>query len=253
MKRRTSPPRLPPNWRTANKILPRLLLKLSGEALGGESGQGIAPEVLSHFCRQIRGAVDAGIELGVVLGGGNLFRGAQLSAAGMDRVVGDRMGMLATIMNALALGDFLTREGIANKVYSATGIPGIVPVYERDQALAAMVAGNVVIVSGGTGNPLFTTDTAACLRGIELRCDAVLKATNVDGIYSADPKKDSTASRFSRVTFDEVLEQKLGVMDLTAMVLCRENAMPIVVFDVQNDGALVAISRGADIGTRVES
>ena len=232
--------------------MPRLLLKLSGEALGGDSGQGIDPAVLEHFCRQIQGAVDAGIELVVVLGGGNLFRGAALSAAGMDRVVGDRMGMLATVMNALALGDFLTRQGIANQVYSATGIPSIVPTYERDQALGAIAQGTVVILSGGTGNPLFTTDTAACLRGIELGADAVLKATNVDGVYSADPKKDPSATRYTRVTFDQVLEQQLGVMDLTAMVMCRDHGMPIVVFDVQKDGALLAISEGADIGTRVE-
>ena len=221
--------------------------------MGGDAGQGIDPAVLGHFCREIKGAVNAGIELGVVLGGGNLFRGAALSEAGMDRVVGDRMGMLATIMNALALGDFLSREGIANQVFTATGIPGIAPAYERDQALSAMKQGKVLILSGGTGNPLFTTDTAACLRGIELRTDAVLKATNVDGVYSADPKKDPSATRFSRITFDQVLQQQLGVMDLTAMVLCRENQMPIVVFDVNAEGALVAISQGADIGTRVEN
>ena len=231
----------------------RLLLKLSGESLGGTTGQGIEPDVLGHFCREIRIAVDAGIELGVVLGGGNLFRGAALSQAGMDRVVGDRMGMLATIMNALALGDFLTRAGIANNVFSASGIPGITPAYERDLALTAMSQGRVVILSGGTGNPFFTTDTAACLRGIELSTDAVLKATNVDGVYSADPKKDPNATRYSQVTFDQVLEQQLGVMDLTAMVLCRENAMPVVVFDVNAEGALVAISRGEDVGTRVEN
>ena len=231
----------------------RLLLKLSGESLGGTTGQGIEPDVLGHFCREIRIAVDAGIELGVVLGGGNLFRGAALSQAGMDRVVGDRMGMLATIMNALALGDFLTRAGIANNVFSASGIPGITPAYERDLALTAMSQGRVVILSGGTGNSLFTTDTAACLRGIELSTDAVLKATNVDGVYSADPKKDPNATRYSQITFDQVLEQQLSVMDLTAMVLCRENAMPVVVFDVNAEGALVAISRGENVGTRVEN
>ena len=231
----------------------RLLLKLSGESLGGTTGQGIEPDVLSRFCREIRIAVDAGIELGVVLGGGSLFRGAALSQAGMDRVVGDRMGMLATIMNALALGDFLTRAGIANNVFSASGIPGITPAYERDLALTAMSQGRVVILSGGTGNPFFTTDTAACLRGIELSTDAVLKATNVDGVYSADPKKDPNATRYSQITFDQVLEQQLSVMDLTAMVLCRENAMPVVVFDVNAEGALVAISRGENVGTRVEN
>jgi len=233
--------------------LPRLLLKLSGEALGGESGQGIDPVVLGHFCEQIKQAVTAGIELGVVLGGGNLFRGAALSQAGIDRVVGDRMGMLATIMNALALGDFLTREGIANQVYAATGIPGVAPTYERDQALENLKQGQVVILSGGTGNPLFTTDTAACLRGIELKADAVLKATNVDGVYSADPKVDPQARRYSTISFDDVLTKQLGVMDLTAMVLCRDHHMPVVVFDVSADGALVAISQGADIGTRILS
>jgi uridylate kinase len=221
--------------------------------LGGESGQGIDPVVLGHFCEQIKQAVTAGIELGVVLGGGNLFRGAALSQAGMDRVVGDRMGMLATIMNALALGDFLTREGIANQVYAATGIPGVAPTYERDQALENLKQGQVVILSGGTGNPLFTTDTAACLRGIELKADAVLKATNVDGVYSADPKVDPQARRYSRISFDDVLTKQLGVMDLTAMVLCRDHQMPVVVFDVSADGALVAISQGADIGTRILS
>ena len=233
--------------------MPRLLLKLSGEALGGESGQGIDPVVLGHFCEQIKQAVTEGIELGVVLGGGNLFRGAALSQAGMDRVVGDRMGMLATIMNALALGDFLTREGIANQVYAATGIPGVAPTYERDQALENLKQGQVVILSGGTGNPLFTTDTAACLRGIELKADAVLKATNVDGVYSADPKVDPQARRYSTISFDDVLTKQLGVMDLTAMVLCRDHQMPVVVFDVSADGALVAISQGADIGTRILS
>lgn len=231
--------------------MPRLLLKLSGEALGGESGQGIEPAILDHFCRQIKHAIESGIELGVVLGGGNLFRGAALAEAGMDRVVGDRMGMLATVMNALALGDFLTRQGIGNQVYTATGIPGVAPAYERDQALADLKQGKVAILSGGTGNPLFTTDTAACLRGIELQADAVLKATNVDGVYSADPKLDPQAQRYRTISFDDVLAKQLAVMDLTAIVLCRDHQMPIVVFDVGADGALVAISEGADVGTRV--
>lgn len=231
--------------------MPRLLLKLSGEALGGESGQGIEPLILDHFCRQIKHAIESGIELGVVLGGGNLFRGAALAEAGMDRVVGDRMGMLATVMNALALGDFLTRQGIGNQVYTATGIPGVAPAYERDQALADLKQGKVAILSGGTGNPLFTTDTAACLRGIELQADAVLKATNVDGVYSADPKLDPQAQRYRTISFDDVLAKQLAVMDLTAIVLCRDHQMPIVVFDVGADGALVAISEGADVGTRV--
>ncbi len=231
--------------------MPRLLLKLSGEALGGESGQGIEPAILDHFCHQIKHAIESGIELGVVLGGGNLFRGAALAEAGMDRVVGDRMGMLATVMNALALGDFLTRQGIGNQVYTATGIPGVAPAYERDQALADLKQGKVAILSGGTGNPLFTTDTAACLRGIELQADAVLKATNVDGVYSADPKLDPQAQRYRTISFDDVLAKQLAVMDLTAIVLCRDHQMPIVVFDVGADGALVAISEGADVGTRV--
>lgn len=231
--------------------MPRLLLKLSGEALGGESGQGIEPAILDHFCRQIKHAIESGIELGVVLGGGNLFRGAALAEAGMDRVVGDRMGMLATVMNALALGDFLTRQGIGNQVYTATGIPGVAPAYERDQALADLKQGKVAILSGGTGNPLFTTDTAACLRGIELQADAVLKATNVDGVYSADPKLDPQAQRYRTISFDDVLAKQLAVMDLTAIVLCRDHQMPIVVFEVGADGALVAISEGADVGTRV--
>ena len=233
--------------------MPRLLLKLSGEALGGESGQGIEPAILDHFCRQIKHAIESGIELGVVLGGGNLFRGAALAEAGMDRVVGDRMGMLATVMNALALGDFLTRQGIGNQVYTATGIPGVAPAYERDQALADLKQGKVAILSGGTGNPLFTTDTAACLRGIELQADAVLKATSVDGVYSADPKLDPQAQRYRTISFDDVLAKQLAVMDLTAIVLCRDHQMPIVVFDVSADGALVAISEGADVGTRVAS
>ena len=170
--------------------LPAFLLKLSGEALGGEAGVGIEPEILKHYCDEIEAAHREGIKLAVVLGGGNLFRGAHLAAAGMDRVIGDRMGMLATVMNGLALNDFLRRRGIASQLFSAVPMPGMVEVYNRDTAKAAMQNGAVVILTGGTGNPFFTTDTAACLRAVELGVDAILKATNVDGVYSSDPKKD---------------------------------------------------------------
>lgn len=227
------------------------LLKLSGEALGGEAGTGIDPAVLEQFAVEIKQASMAGVKLSVVLGGGNLFRGASLSKAGMDRVVGDRMGMLATIMNALALGDFLRRKGVANQVMSAAAIPGMVQGYQRDTAMQAMSAGEVVILSGGTGNPYFTTDTAACLRGVELQVDSVLKATNVDGIYSADPRTDTGAQRYDAISYDEVLQKQLGVMDLTAIVLCKENNMPLIVFDAHRKGALLDLAAGQSVGTKV--
>ena len=229
----------------------RLLLKLSGEALGGESGFGLSPEVLRQTCADISALVKEGVEVGIVLGGGNLFRGQHLAESGMDRIVGDRMGMLATVMNGLALGDFLTQAGIRNSVFCSVGMAGIVPVYQRDDVLQDMAAGSVAILSGGTGNPLFTTDTAACLRGIELGVDAVLKATNVDGVYDADPKTNPDAQKFDTISYDEVLARGLGVMDLTAIVLCKEHNMPLVVFDMLAPGALTAIARGENIGTRV--
>jgi uridylate kinase len=231
--------------------LQNLLLKFSGEALGGASGSGIDPTVLEHYANEIRAVVDQGVGVAVVLGGGNLFRGAKLSEAGMDRVTGDRMGMLATVMNGLALADFLRRSGTPCSVFCASSIAGVVQGYDRDQALAKMRDGKVVIITGGTGNPYFTTDTAACLRGVELQVDLVVKATNVDGIYSTDPKKDPTATKYERISFDQVLEQQLGIMDLTAMVLCKENAMPLVVFDASVRGALKAIVAGQRIGTKV--
>lgn len=230
----------------------RLLLKLSGEALGGEAGFGVEPAVLSRLAAEIGNLLTVRTQqLAVVLGGGNLLRGAQLAASGMDRVTADRMGMLATVMNGLALSGALRQAEIANKVYSATAIAGVAQGYERDAALAAMNDGEVVILTGGTGNPYFTTDTAACLRGLELGVDAVLKATNVDGVYDADPKYNARAVKFDEITYDEVLERQLGVMDLTAIVLCRDHAMPLVVFDVQRPGALVDIAAGARVGSRV--
>ena len=230
----------------------RYLLKLSGEALGGDAGVGIEPGVLKHYCDEIEAAVREGIQLAVVLGGGNLFRGAHLAQAGMDRVVGDRMGMLATVMNGLALNDFLQRRGIASKLFSAIPMAGMVDGYQRDLARDAMHRGDVVILTGGTGNPFFTTDTAACLRAVELGVDAVLKATNVDGVYSADPRKDSAAVRFERITYQEVLEQELAVMDLTAIVLCKENALPLIVFDASESRTLTRLAAGEQVGTRVD-
>ena len=187
----------------------------------------------------------------MVVGGGNLFRGQHLAAAGMDRVVGDRMGMLATVMNGLALGNFLDQAGARNQLYSSAAIAGIAPEYNRDHAMRDMAAGNVVILTGGTGNPFFTTDTAACLRGIELGVDMVLKATNVDGVYDADPKTNANAKKFDTITYDEVIKRGLGVMDLTAIVLCKENKMPLMVFDMLAEGAMSAIARGRPIGTKV--
>lgn len=229
----------------------RLLLKLSGEALGGTTGFGIEPAVLERTCADIAEVVSAGTELAIVLGGGNLFRGQHLAQSGMDRVVGDRMGMLATIMNGLAMGDFLSRAGVSNRVYSSVGIAGMTRGYNRDEALQDMREGRAVILSGGTGNPFFTTDTAACLRGIELGVDAVLKATNVDGVYDSDPKTNPQAKKFESITYSDVLQRELGVMDLTAIVLCKENNMPLVVFDMLAQDALMAVARGDTIGTRV--
>lgn len=229
----------------------RYLLKLSGEALGGEAGFGIEPEVLERLVEQLGQLLALGAEVAVVLGGGNLFRGQKLADSGMDRVVGDRMGMLATVMNGLAFGDFLSKAGIANKVFCSVAVAGIAAGYNRDDALQTMSQGGVAILSGGTGNPFFTTDTAACLRGAELAVDAVLKATNVDGIYSADPKVDPSATRFDEITYDEILARKLKVMDLTAIILCQENNLPLVVFDMGQAGALVQIANGGTVGTRV--
>jgi uridylate kinase len=233
--------------------LRRVLLKLSGEALADSAGQGfgIAPDILKNLAEEIRAFGEAGGELAIVLGGGNLFRGAALQAAGMDRVTGDQMGMLATIMNGLAFRDLLTSSGIAAALFSALPVRGVVDEFSRDEAVAALEAGQVVIFVGGTGNPFFTTDTAASLRAIEIRADAVLKATKVDGVYTADPFKDPDARRFDELGFDEVVERQLGVMDLTAICLCRDHDMPLVVFDMNLKGALTGIINGDKVGTRI--
>lgn len=231
--------------------MPTYLLKLSGEALGGDAGFGLEPAVLQQLAKDIKALTEQGVALALVLGGGNLFRGQNLAQSGMDRVVGDRMGMLATVMNGLAMGDFLSQAGVPNKLFSSMAIAGVAEGYHRDKVRELMQQGTVCILSGGTGNPLFTTDTAACLRGVELGVDAVLKATNVDGVYDADPKNNVQAVKFDTVSYDEVLQRQLGVMDLTAIVLCKENAMPLVVFDMMAPNVLQDIAAGKSIGTRV--
>jgi len=196
--------------------------------------------------------VGIGVQVGLVVGGGNLFRGAALQAAGLDRVTGDHMGMLATVMNALAMRDALERSSIATQVMSAIPMSGVVDHYDRRKAIRALSNGDVVIFAAGTGNPFFTTDSSACLRGIEVGADVVLKATKVDGVYSADPMKFPDAEKFDRLTYDEVLDRKLGVMDLTAICLCRDHDMPVRVFAMEKPGALLNIVRGGGEGTQIE-
>lgn len=228
-----------------------MLLKLSGEALAGRLGFGIDPQVLDRLCQDIAAAVALGAEVALVCGGGNLFRGARLAEAGMNRVVADQMGMLATCMNSLAIGDALGRAGVSAKVFSAVAVGGFLPAYSAAEARAALRRREVAIVAGGTGNPFFTTDTAACLRALELGAGAVLKATKVDGVYAADPVLDPTAKRFAALTFDEVLARNLGVMDLSAICLCRDHALSVVVFDLAAPGALTRIVKGEKVGTRI--
>ena len=236
-----------------NKAKPRykrILLKLSGEALGVD-GVGIDPKVLDRTALEIGQLVGIGIEVGLVIGGGNLFRGAALSAAGLDRVTGDHMGMLATVMNALAMRDALERANIHTTVMSSIPMSGVVEHYDRRLAIRHLEEGNVVIFSAGTGNPFFTTDSAACLRGIEIDADIVLKATKVDGVYTADPMLDQTATKYNQLTYDEVLEKQLGVMDLTAICLARDHDMPLRVFAMEQTGALRNAVVGEGEGTLV--
>jgi uridylate kinase len=235
-----------------DKKYKRILLKLSGEALVGSEGFGIDPKVLDRMALEIGQLVGIGVQVGLVVGGGNLFRGAALHAAGMDRVTGDHMGMLATVMNALALRDSLERSHIATRVMSAIPMSGIVDHYDRRKAMRYLDGGDVVIFAAGTGNPFFTTDSSACLRGIEIEAGLVLKATKVDGVYSADPMIDPTAEKYDRLTYDDVLDKKLGVMDLTAICLCRDHDMPVRVFAMDKPGALLNIVVGGNEGTLIE-
>ncbi len=230
----------------------RILLKLSGEALG-DGGVGIDPKVLDRTALEIGQLIGIGVQVGLVVGGGNLFRGAALHAAGLDRVTGDHMGMLATVMNALAMRDALERANISTDVMSSIPMSGVVEHYDRRIAMRHLREGNVVIFSAGTGNPFFTTDSAACLRGIEIDADIVLKATKVDGVYTADPVLDKTATKFDRLTYDEVLEKQLGVMDLTAICLARDHNMPLRVFAMEQTGALRNAVVGEEEGTLISN
>ncbi len=218
----------------------------------GEEGFGIDPKVLDRMALEIGQLIGIGVQVGLVIGGGNLFRGAALHSAGMERVTGDHMGMLATMMNGLAMRDALDRNNISARVMSAIPMSGVVEHYDRRTAMRYLTSGDVVIFAAGTGNPFFTTDSAACLRGIEIDAGLVLKATKVDGVYSADPMKDAEATMYTRLTYDQVIEQKLAVMDLTAICLCREHHMPLRVFRMSKPGALLNIVVGGDEGTLIE-
>lgn len=227
------------------------MLKLSGEALLGVEDYGIDPNVLTRIAAEIRELQDLGVQIGVVIGGGNIFRGAGLARAGMDRVTGDHMGMLATMINALALQDSLERVGSVARVMSALQMHQISEDYIRRRAVRHLEKGRVAIFAAGTGNPFFTTDTAAALRAIEIGADILVKATKVNGVFSSDPMKDPDAKRYPRITFDKVLSEKLEVMDATAIVMCRDNHLPIRVFDLSEPKALAGLVKGEDIGTLV--
>ena len=230
----------------------RILLKLSGEALMGQASHGIDPEVAGRLAAEIHAVASSGVQLGLVIGGGNLLRGAGLAAQGMNRVSGDHMGMLATIMNAIAMQDAIEKTGTDCRVMSALTIEQVCEPYSARTAMRHLDQGRVVIFSAGTGNPFFTTDSAASLRAIEIGADIMLKATKVDGVYSADPVTNPDATLYQRISYDEALARKLGVMDATALVLCSEHNMPLRVFNVFEPGQLGGIADGEDIGTLVQ-
>jgi uridylate kinase len=232
-------------------IYRRILLKLSGEALMGNGDYGIHPDVLSRIAGEVKDVAALGIQLAIVIGGGNIFRGAGLARAGMDRVTGDHMGMLATVINSLALQDALERVGTHARVMSALQIHEVSEDYIRRRAIRHLEKGRVAIFAAGTGNPFFTTDTAAALRAIEIGADVLAKGTKVDGVYTADPVTDRQAKRYDRLTFDRVINDKLNVMDTTAVVMCRENNVPIRVFNLQAAGEFLRLAQGEDVGTLV--
>ncbi len=231
----------------------RILLKLSGEALMGNKSYGIEPETLSVYCQQIKQVVESDVQVAIVIGGGNIFRGLQGAAEGFDRVQGDYMGMLATVINSMALQAELEKQGVPTKLLSGLNIDPIAESTSGRKAVDNLNDGKVVIISGGTGNPFFTTDSASALRAVEIHADVLLKGTRVDGVYTADPEKDPTAVKFDRLTFDEAYSKQLKIMDMTAFTLCRENNMPILVFDMNTKGNLFKVVSGENIGTVVSN
>ncbi len=229
----------------------RVLLKLSGESLMGSQSYGIDPTMLEQYAKDIRQAVEQHVEVAIVIGGGNIFRGLSGAAKGMDRVQGDYMGMLATLINSMALQAELEKQGLKTELLSGLAIEPICKEMSRRRAIEAMQNGKVVIIGGGSGNPFFTTDTASALRAVEIKADAILKGTRVDGVYTADPEKDPSAKKYEQLTFQEAMAKKLKVMDLTAFALCEENNLPIYVFDMNKPGNLLKAVSGENIGTEV--
>ena len=229
----------------------RVLLKLSGESLAGAQGHGIDSQRLNDYVNQIADVVRSGVEVAIVIGGGNIFRGMQGASKGFDRVKGDQMGMLATTINSLALCSAFESIGQPAKLLTAINMFPIGEQYSNSRAIEAIENGTVAVIAGGTGNPYFTTDTGSALRGIEIRADVMLKGTRIDGVYTADPEKDPTATKFTEITYDEVIRRGLRVMDITATALCRENGLPIVVFDMDTPGNLLKVIEGQNIGTRI--
>ncbi|HEX2921291.1 MAG TPA: UMP kinase [Bacteroidales bacterium] len=231
----------------------RILLKLSGESLAGKGNHGISDEVLIDYASQIADLSNKGCQISIVIGGGNIFRGLSGTGAGYDRLKGDQMGMLATVINSLALESAIQRTGGKAKVFTAIRMEPVGELYNRDKVLEALKEEYICILAGGTGNPFFTTDTAAALRAVETRSDVLLKGTRVDGVYTADPEKDPKASRYDKISFEEVIEKRLKVMDLTAFTMCRENNMPIVVFDINRQGNLSRLVEQGGVGTTVSN
>lgn len=231
----------------------RILLKLSGEALMGSNQGGIDPAIINEYCEEIKAIADEGTQLGIVVGGGNIFRGLKGLSEGFDRVQGDYMGMLATIINSLALQSVLEKNNVKTKILSGISIEPVCKTMNRRLAMKYLNSGYVVIISGGTGNPYFTTDTAAALRAAEIKAEVILKGTRVDGVYSADPEKDKNAVKFDNLTFTEAIDKKLGIMDLTAFTFCKENKIPVIVFNMNIKGNLKKIVKGEKIGTLVSN